>query len=90
MRSAYAPHPIMEGRVSVNAGQSMVAADADGSDVILSDFCRACITGEKPVNVVEEAYCATVLCLLGNMAMDSRTVVRFPEEYKIPYMKFEL
>ena len=90
LRSAYAPHPIMEGRVSVNAGQSMVAADADGSDVILSDFCRACITGEKPVNVVEEAYCATVLCLLGNMAMDSKTVVRFPEEYKIPYMKFEL
>ena len=88
LRSAYAPHPIIEGQVSVNAGQSMVSADHDGSDLILAAFCRSCITGEKAENVVEEAYCSTVLCLLGNQAMDEKRVVTFPDEYKIPYMKF--
>ncbi len=88
LKSAYAPHPIIAGQVSVNAGQSMVAADADGSDIILSAFCRSCITGEKAPNVVEEAYCSTVLCLLGNQAMDEKRLITFPDEYKIPYMKF--
>ena len=87
-KSAYVPHPLVQGDVSVNAGQSMVAADNDGSDLILSAFCTSCITGEKAVNVVEEAYCATILCLLGNMAMEKSGLVTIPEEYKIPYMKF--
>lgn len=88
LRSAYAPHPIIGGQVSVNGGQNMVSADNDGSDLILSAFCTSCITGEKAENVVEEAYCSTMLCLLGNQAMDEGRVVRFPDEYKIPYMKF--
>ncbi len=88
LRSSYVPHTLVDGPVSVNAGQSMIAADNDGSDLILSAFCQSCITGEKAERVVEEAYCATVLCLLGNMAMDEKRLVVFPEEYKIPYMKF--
>lgn len=88
LRSAYAPHPIIEGQVSVNAGQSMVSADHDGSDLILGAFCNSCISGKKAESVVEEAYCATALCLLGNQAMDEKRVVTFPDEYKIPYMKF--
>lgn len=88
LRNAYVPHPIVSGPVSVNAGQSMVAADNDGSDLILSAFCQSCITGEKAENVVEEAYCTTLLCLLGNKAMEEEKLIRFPDEYKIPYMKF--
>lgn len=88
LRAAYVPHPVIEGSVSVNAGQSMVAADNDGSDLVLKAFCRSCISGEKPQNIVEEAYCATLLCLLGNQAMEEQRLIRFPEEYKIPYMKF--
>ncbi|MBQ4390127.1 MAG: Gfo/Idh/MocA family oxidoreductase [Bacteroidales bacterium] len=88
IRAAYVPHPVIEGSVSVNAGQSMVAADNDGSDLVLKAFCRSCISGEKPENIVEEAYCATLLCLLGNQAMEEQRLIRFPEEYKIPYMKF--
>ena len=42
----------------------------------------------KAQNVVEEAYCSTVLCLLGNRAMDEQRHILFPDEYKIPYMKF--
>lgn len=88
LRSAYTPHPVLEGAVSVNSGQSMVAADADGSDIILEAFCKACLSGERARNVVEEAYCSTVLCLLGNRAMEEQRRITFPEEYKIPYMKF--
>ena len=62
-RVEYPPHPIVEGAIHVNGGQSMVGADKDGSDIILSAFCHSCITGEKAPNVVEEAYCSTVLCL---------------------------
>ena len=50
-------------------------------------FCQSCITGEKAANVVEEAYCSTILCLLGNRAMDEGRVVDLPREYVIPYMK---
>lgn len=88
LRSDYVPHPVMSGKTSVNAGQSMVSADHDGSDEILSAFCQSCVTGEKAKNVVEEAYCSTLLCLLGNEAMDNHASVTFPDEYKIPYMKF--
>ncbi|MBQ4285833.1 MAG: Gfo/Idh/MocA family oxidoreductase [Bacteroidales bacterium] len=88
LRSQYIPHAVIEGNVSVNGGQSMVSADHDGSDIILSAFCKSCLTGEKPENVVEEAYCSTLLCLLGNQAMDEKRLVTFPDEYKIPYMKF--
>ncbi|MGM9738868.1 MAG: Gfo/Idh/MocA family protein [Candidatus Cryptobacteroides sp.] len=88
LRVASTPHPVVEGNVSVNGGQSMIGAVNDGSDTILSAFCTSCITGERAANVVEEAYCATVLCLLGNKAMDEQRTIRFPDYYKIPYMKF--
>ena len=46
------------------------------------------LEGEKAKDVVEEAYCSTVLCLLGNQAMEEGRLITFPEQYKIPYMKF--
>lgn len=82
------PHAIIEGKVSVNGGQNMIGVDNDASDTILSAFCTSCITGEKAKDVVEEAYCSTVLCLLGNMAMEQQRTIHFPDYYKIPYMKF--
>lgn len=87
-KSEYIPHAIIDGTIHVNGGQNMTGVDHDGSDVILSAFCQSCISGEKAVNVVEEAYCSTVLCLLGNQAMDENRIVTFPDEYKIPYMSF--
>ena len=88
LKSEYVPHPVLEKSVSVNSGQSMISADHDGSEEILSAFCQSCITGEKAENVVEEAYCSSVLCLLGNQAMDEKRLITFPDGYKIPYMKF--
>jgi len=87
-KDVYKPHPILEGNFNVNDGLSMIGAVKDGSDEILSSFCQACITGEKGADIVEEAYSATMMCLLGNQAMDERRMIDFPEEYKIPYMKF--
>ena len=50
-------------------------------------FARPVFMAKKE-NIVEEAYSATVQCLLGNQAMEERREIFFPEEYKIPYMKF--
>ncbi len=88
LKSDYVPHPVLDKSFGVTSGESMIGATNDGSDVILSAFCQSCITGEKAQDVVEEAYCSTALCLLGNQAMDRKSVITFPDEYKIPYMKF--
>ena len=88
LRSKYVPHPVLDGKFSISNGESSVGFEADGSDVILSAFCQSCITGEKAKDVVEEAYCSTVLCLLGNQAMEEGRTLLFPDEYKIPYMNF--
>jgi len=87
-KKEYKPHSILKGKMHVNEGLSMIGAEKDGSDAILASFCQSCITGEKAKNIVEEAYCATLLCLLGNRAMEEQRKIDFPEEYKIPYMKF--
>lgn len=87
-KQKYIPHNIVEGAFSVTEGQSMIGALNDGSDEILSSFCQACITGEQGENIVEEAYQATTLALLGNEAMKRGEKLYYPEEYKIPYMKF--
>lgn len=87
-KSKYKPYPILTGNFNVNDGLSMIGAVKDGSDEILSAFCQACITGEQSKDIVEETYCATLLCLLGNQAMAEERKIKFPDEYKIPYMKF--
>lgn len=87
-KKEYKPHYIIEGDYHINDGLSMIGAVKDGSDEILSAFCQACITGEKGKDIVEEAYSATLLCLLGNQAMDEQRTIDFPDEYKIPYMNF--
>ena len=84
----YTSYPILTGKFHVNDGLSMIGAVKDGSDEILSAFCQGVITGEKGKNIVEEAYDSTVLCLLGNQAIAEGKKIEFPEEYKIPYMKF--
>ena len=88
VKGEYVPHAILESPVSVNGGQNMTGVENDGSLEILSAFCQSCITGAKAPNLVEEAYCSTMLCLLGNEAMEKREVTPFPDRYRIPYMKF--
>jgi predicted dehydrogenase len=88
-RDTFRPHFILgHGNFSVTGGASMVGAERDGSEEILASFCQACITGEPADKLVEECYTATTLCLLGNEAIAKQTTINFPEEYKIPHMKF--
>lgn len=87
-RKKYSPHYIIGGDYHINDGLSMIGAIKDGSEEMLSAFCQACITGEQGKNIVEEAYCSTLLCLLGNESMEKEQMVNFPERFKIPYMKF--
>lgn len=87
-RKTYKPHFVIKDQFNVSDGISMVGQEKDGSEEILSAFCQACITGEKGENIVEEAYASTLLCLLGNQAMAEQRKIEFPDEYKIPYIKF--
>jgi predicted dehydrogenase len=87
-KKKYKPHYVIEGDYHINDGLSMIGAVKDGSEEILSAFCQACITGEKGEDIVEEAYASTQLCLLGYQAMEEQRRIDFPDEYKIPYMKF--
>lgn len=84
----YKPHYVMEGNISVNKGTSMIGVEDDGSEELISSFCQAVITGEKAKDIVEECYCSTLLCLMGNQAMEEQRKIIFPEEYKIPYLNF--
>jgi len=87
-KTSFVPHKIIKGDFQVNDGLSMIGALKDGTDEILSAFCQGCITGERGENIVEEAYTTTMLCLLGNQSIAEQKKVYFPDEYKIPYMKF--
>lgn len=82
------PNYVKEGLIHTTSGGSMIGADHDGSDHLISAFCQAVITGEKAKNIVEECYSSTMLCLMGNQAMAEQRKVDFPEEYKIPYLEF--
>ncbi|WP_298648094.1 Gfo/Idh/MocA family oxidoreductase [uncultured Proteiniphilum sp.] len=82
------PNYVMNGFTHTTSGSSMIGADKDGSDHLISAFCQAVITGEKAKNIVEECYASTMLCLMGNQAMAEQRKIDFPQEYIIPYLKF--
>jgi len=82
------PRYVIDGPVHTTSGGSMIGADNDGSDQLLSAFCQAVITGERAKDIVEECYSSTMLCLMGNQAIAEKRNIDFPEEYKIPYIKF--
>ena len=81
-------HYIMD-KVSANQGQSSVGEAGDGSIELVTAFCNAAITGEKVPMLVEEAYYSSALGLLGLQAMEEQCIVRFPKEYRIPYLNFK-
>jgi len=88
LATQHKPHYVVEGKISINPGVDMTGVDKDGSDILISAFCQAAITGEKAKNIVEECYCSTMLCLMGNQAVAEQKKIDFPENYKIPYLNF--
>jgi predicted dehydrogenase len=74
------PHP------KTHDGSNTTGVAGDGSEEIMAAFCHAVITGKQAKNLVEEAYYAAVLSLLGLQSMEERKTLYFPDEYKIPYL----
>ncbi|MDL2213628.1 Gfo/Idh/MocA family oxidoreductase [Bacteroides sp. OttesenSCG-928-J23] len=58
----------------------------DGTDLLLDAFVEASITHKQPLNIAEEGYYASALCLLGHQAIEEERTVTFPDEYKIDYL----
>ena len=83
----YKGTPVLD-KVSSTSGASMIGADNDGSVELVEAFCHSVITGKLPLNLVEEAYYSSVLSILGIQAMEEQRIIKYPDEYKIPYLNF--
>ena len=59
---------------------------SDGTSLLLEAFVEAVITHKQPERIAEEGYYASMLCLLGDQALQEEKVLYFPEEYKIDYL----
>ena len=81
------PEYVMD-RVSSTSGASTVGAEDDGTIELVDAFSHSVITGKPVANLVEEAYYASVLALMGLQAMEEQRIITFPEQYKIPYLNF--
>ncbi len=62
---------------------------SDGTSLMLDAFVEAVITRKQPLQIAEEGYYASQLCLLGHQAMEEERTLYFPEEYKIDYLNHQ-
>ncbi|MCM1501583.1 MAG: Gfo/Idh/MocA family oxidoreductase [Bacteroidales bacterium] len=58
----------------------------DGSLEMLQAFCHAVLTGVQPPHVLEEAYYASLLCLLGDEAILQKRILSLPDRFRIDYI----
>ncbi len=59
---------------------------SDGTSLMLDAFVEAVITGKQPAQIAEEGYYASVLCLLGHDAIETESILTFPDAYKLDYL----
>jgi hypothetical protein len=73
---------------SKNKGEYILgkAPKEDGTSIMLDAFIEAVITRKQPEDIVEEAYYASALSLLGHQAIEQEQILTFPDEYKIDYL----
>ena len=62
----------------------------DGTDLLLDAFVEAVITRKQPQNIAEEGYYASVLCLLGDQALQKKRLLTFQDEFKINYLNHRI
>ena len=62
------------------------AVGSDGSLEMLQAFCHSVLTGSQPPHVLEEAYYASILCLLGDEAILQKKTLTIPEDVMIDYL----
>ena len=62
------------------------AVGSDGSLEMLQSFCHSILTNTQPSNVLEEAYYASIFCLLGDEAILQNKILALPDEVRIDYI----
>lgn len=62
------------------------AVGSDGSLEMLQSFCHSILTNTQPPNVLEEAYYASIFCLLGDEAILQNKILALPDEVRIDYI----
>lgn len=62
----------------------------DGTSLLLEAFAEAVITHKQPANIAEEGYYASMLCLLGDEALQEERTLYFPEDFKINYLNHKV
>ena len=81
--TSWAPETANENKGTYILGEK---PKTDGSDLIVHAFVESVITGKQPERIAEEGYYASALCLLGHDAIETESIVTFPDEYKIDYL----
>lgn len=61
----------------------------DGTSIMLDAFVEAVITEKQPANIAEEGYYASVLTLLGDLAIEKGEILSFPDEFKLNYLNHQ-
>ena len=61
----------------------------DGTSLLLEAFVEAAITEKQPARIAEEGYYASMLCLLGDQALQEEKTLYFPDEFKINYLNHQ-
>ena len=62
---------------------------SDGSSLLTEAFVEAVITRKQPERIAEEGYYASMLCLLGDQALQEERTLYFPDEFKINYLNHQ-
>lgn len=71
-----------------NTGQYILGEKpkTDGTSLMLEAFVEAVLTRRQPKHIAEEGYYASMLCLLGDLALQEGRTLYFPDEFKIDYL----
>ncbi|MCI5665057.1 MAG: Gfo/Idh/MocA family oxidoreductase [Mediterranea sp.] len=81
--TSWAPETAAENKGELILGE---IPKTDGTSLLIDAFVEAVITGKQPPRIAEEGYYASMLCLLGDEAMQQERTLYFPDEFKLNYL----
>lgn len=81
--TSWAPETAIENKGELILGE---IPKTDGTSLLIDAFVEAVITGKQPPRIAEEGYYASMLCLLGDEAMQQERTLYFPDEFKLNYL----
>lgn len=70
-----------------NAGEYIMGRkpETDGSSLLTEAFVEASLQRKQPAHIAEEGYYASLLCLWGNEAIKTGSILELPKQYLIDY-----